>query len=77
VVSLSLTIYGRCVPDSDGQLFSRTKYDFTRTPRRLMTKLIKETEYSFSDGCIKLTTSGVARLGLAVANAMALWDALQ
>ena len=42
-----------------------------------MTKFNKETEFSFSDGCIRLTESGVAHLGLAVANAASLWAALQ
>ena len=63
----------------DGTLFSHLQFDYMRAPRRLMTKLAKgnDVEIRASEGHLKLTASGKAKLGLAASAAPELWKSLQ
>ena len=77
-VSLALNVYGK-LSSGDGSLFAHLKFEYMRTPRRLMTKLSQDADVEIrsSEGHLKLTEAGLAKLTLAMSAAPSLWKSLQ
>ena len=81
--TLSLVIYGVLESSHDSRLFAQSTREFTRTPRRLMTKLEANTDveidisFGMATGLLRLTAAGLAKSQQAASVVPALWASLQ
>mmetsp|Transcript_40589 Transcript_40589/g.135244 ORF Transcript_40589/g.135244 Transcript_40589/m.135244 type:complete len:1025 (-) Transcript_40589:40-3114(-) len=79
--SIGMVVFGKAVPGGNGSLFLRTGPDFTRSPRRMMSKLLNgehvDLSRAVSEGVLSLTQMGIVHVALATASAPAMWQSLQ